>query len=167
MESAGSMSDVPASIRPVTLDDLETFLELRVLMFEGLGRGGAELQASLPRMRSYFREALPSGVYRGWFAELDGRPVACIGLVPHALPPSPSNPHGKTAHLTNIVTRVEHRRRGLARQLLAHVLDIVRGEDFSLVVLHASTEGRELYEEFGFALREHAPEMTLALGQEA
>ena len=56
-------------------------------------------------------------------------------------------------HITNIAVRPGLRRRGIARALLASVLDDARPRRLQVVVLEvrrATTEARTLYESFGF-----------------
>jgi ribosomal protein S18 acetylase RimI-like enzyme len=92
-----------------------------------------------------------------------GQPIASIGLVVHSVPPSPANLVGKVGYFMNLVTLPEWRRRGVARALLTHVLDVLRTEGVPIATLHASVDGRSLYEDLGFQLRDAVPEMTLRL----
>lgn len=92
-----------------------------------------------------------------------GEPVASIGLVIHSVPPGPSNLTGTEGYIMNLVTLPAWQRRGIARALLAHVLDVLRSEGVPVVSLHASRDGRSLYEDLGFELRDAVPEMTLRL----
>ena len=64
----------------------------------------------------------------------------------------------------NLVTRPEYQHQGIARTLLLHVLDVVRSEGIPRVSLHASSEGRQMYEQLGFAISDAVPEMRLLLG---
>jgi GNAT superfamily N-acetyltransferase len=52
--------------------------------------------------------------------------------------------------ILNMYTEKEFRRRGIARQLMLVMMDWVRREGFPKVGLHASDEGRPLYESLGF-----------------
>ena len=54
-------------------------------------------------------------------------------------------------NIVNVYTRPEHRRKGLARQLMRASLDWCRSNAVPCVILHASVEGRRLYESLGFA----------------
>ena len=92
-----------------------------------------------------------------------GEPIASIGLVVHSVPPGPSNPVGKVGYIMNLVTLPDWRRQGIARALLTHVLDVLRAEGVPIASLHASSDGRTLYEELGFEIRDALPEMVLRL----
>ncbi|MFC2079228.1 GNAT family N-acetyltransferase [Candidatus Bipolaricaulota bacterium] len=155
--------DPQTQIRPASIADLESLVALRVTMFEAMGYESQALVQSIDSMCDYFEKHLPSGAFRVWVAEHKGTPIASIGLVIHSIPPSPHNAVGKEAYLMNLVTLPEYRRQGIAKRLLRHVVDIVRSEGIQTVSLHASSEGRRLYEELGFVLREDVPEMVLKL----
>ena len=55
-------------------------------------------------------------------------------------------------HLVNVFVEPDYRRRGIARVLVETALDWCRGEGTRVITLHASDEGRHLYESLGFYL---------------
>ena len=57
-------------------------------------------------------------------------------------------------------TEPEHRRRGLARMIMMALLELCRESGWAVVHLHASSDGRPLYESLGF---QAANEMILKL----
>lgn len=150
-------------IRTATIEEVKALIELRVAMFEAMGYDESDLQRSVGAMRDYFEQHLPTGAFRVWVAEDEGTPIASIGLVIHSIPPSPHNTVGKEAYLMNLVTLPKHRRQGIAKRLLRHVLNVVQSEGIPKVSMHASAEGRRLYEELGFKVSDDLPEMRLTL----
>lgn len=154
---------VDVTIRLATTDEVASLVELRVAMFEAMGYEKEVLTQAIDSMRKYFEQHLPTGAFRVWVAEYEETPIASIGLVIHSIPPSPHNIVGKEAYIMNLVTLPEHRHQGIARQLLSHVLDIVRAEGIPKISLHASSDGRRLYEDLGFTILEDLPEMVLKL----
>ena len=154
-EDASGSTDY--SIRPATIAEVETLVELRLAMFEAMGIERSELALAIAPMRIYFEQHLPTGAFRVWVAEHQKVPIAAIGLVIHSVPPSPWNITGKVAYIMNLVTL------GIAKQLLLHVLDIVRSEGIPKVSLHASSDGRPLYEQLGFKTSAETREMWLTL----
>ena len=161
-EDASGSTDY--SIRPATLHDVDILIDLRLTMFRAMG---FDDEAVLHRVgeacRDYFLRHLPTGAFRVWVAEHQGTAVASVGLVLHSIPPSPKNLVGKEAYLMNLVTLPEWRGQGMARALLTHVLAVLREEDIPVVSLHATADGRQLYESVGFTILGDGPEMVLKL----
>ena len=52
--------------------------------------------------------------------------------------------------MLNVYVDAEFRRRGIARKVMETILEWCRGEGLAAVFLHASDEGRRLYESMGF-----------------
>ena len=138
--------------RAATAADASLITRHRRAMFDAMGSGSGE---RLDRMSRHFEPwlmpRLADGRYIGWIT-LDGsRPVASIGLLlldwpPHALHPEDS----ERGYILNLFVEPEYRRRGLARSLVAACLTEARRRNIALVSLHASAEGRPLYESLGF-----------------
>jgi GNAT superfamily N-acetyltransferase len=57
---------------------------------------------------------------------------------------------GVEALVVNVYTEPEWRRRGLAALVMRHLLDYTREHRIVRVLLHASKDGRALYESMGF-----------------
>ena len=101
--------------------------------------------------RSYIAQGLAEGHYLGWLAEdASGRVVAGGGVIVHPWVSHPLNPLPRRAYILNVYTEPEFRRRGLARRILQAIVDWSRHGGFGSVALHASEEGRALYEAMGF-----------------
>jgi len=66
------------------------------------------------------------------------------------LPPSPRNVDGREGYILNIYTVPSWRRRGVARAIMCAILDYVRERSIAVATLHATPDGRPLYEAFGF-----------------
>ena len=149
--------------RPAAIDEIDVLVQLRLAMFEAMGYEKDILTQAIDPMRSYFQEHLPTGAFRVWVAEHQGVPIASIGDVIHSIPPSPKNLVGKEAYVMNLVTLPDYQRQGIARKLMLHVVDTVHSEGIPTVSLHASTEGRHLYEQLGFTVSDALPEMQRTL----
>jgi GNAT superfamily N-acetyltransferase len=52
--------------------------------------------------------------------------------------------------ILNVYTEPEFRRRGIARQIVVTILDWAQQRGLRTINLHASNEGRSLYEKLGF-----------------
>jgi GNAT superfamily N-acetyltransferase len=90
-----------------------------------------------------------------WIADLDGRPVASVGLMWFPHPPGPLSPGGREAYILNVYTRPEARRLGLARMLMERAVEEARAAGVRRVWLRASDDGRPLYESMGFGPRNY------------
>jgi len=139
-------------IRAATPADLEVILHHRRAMFEDMGyRDPAALAATRSSSEPFIRQGLAEGFYRGWLAQDGaGQVVAGGGLVIHPWLGHPASPQPRRAYILNIYTEPEYRRRGLARRILQAIVDWCRAEGFAGVALHASNQGRALYEALGF-----------------
>jgi len=82
--------------------------------------------------------------------EEDGGIVCCAWLLLVTKPPSPRFPHGQTGTLFNVYTVPEHRRRGLARRVMEHLLSAAFELNLDVVELNATEDGYELYRSLGF-----------------
>lgn len=149
-------------ICPAGPEDLDTILHHRRRMFEDMGKfDPATLDAMTAVSRSLLGDGLADGSYRGWLALApDGAVAAGGGVIILRFQPHPMDPRPQRAWVVNMFTEPEHRRRGLARQLLETMVDWCRTDGLSFLYLHASDFGRPLYEDLGFVATN---EMRLSL----
>jgi GNAT superfamily N-acetyltransferase len=139
------------TIRPARPDELSTVLYHRRQMFTEMGdRNVQALDAMEHASHAIFEEALRNGTYRGWFVEADGRIVSGGGVLLVTFQPSPRDPRPVRPFIVNIYTEPPYRRRGLARRLMEEMVAWCRAEGYAGVSLHATDEGRPLYESMGF-----------------
>jgi ribosomal protein S18 acetylase RimI-like enzyme len=76
--------------------------------------------------------------------------VGAGGLVIDRHPPSPGNPEGRLAYVTEIATSADHAGNGVVQGILGQVLDAARAARIELVSLHVADGEREIYERHGF-----------------
>jgi GNAT superfamily N-acetyltransferase len=140
------------SIRRATLADMDEIAHHRVSMLRDVGLiDDSQIAVLYAASKNYLREALPSNEYRGWLAECGDKIVAGGGiLVRRRLPGAKNHNGGCEAYILNIYTEPSFRRRGLARRLVAAMLLWCRDEGIKRVSLHASKQGRPVYESLGF-----------------
>jgi GNAT superfamily N-acetyltransferase len=100
-------------------------------------------------------------IYFGWLASPENEPgqiVAGAGVQLREVPPHPQTDangkidivSGRQAIIQNVFTEPEWRRRGLAALLIKRIITWTREQGIDSLVLHASDEGRALYERLGF-----------------
>jgi GNAT superfamily N-acetyltransferase len=149
------------AVRNATRDDVEVIARHRAEMFADMGRLSADLYESLvARSVEYLAEALPAGGYVGWLVSptrdaanvIGGAGVQLRRTLPHPLTRqgTPSIATGRQAIVLNVFTERTWRRQGVAELLMAQVIDWARASRVDTLVLHASAEGRALYERLGF-----------------
>jgi GNAT superfamily N-acetyltransferase len=137
--------------RQATVADLDVIVRHRRAMFTDMGVGDeAARDAMTAAARPFIEGALEDGSYLGWLVEDEGRVVAGGGVTIVPYQPTPSDPEPRRAWVLNMYTEPEYRRRGLAKELMLLMIAWCRSHGFNAVFLHASDEGRPLYEKLGF-----------------
>ena len=104
----------------------------------------------LPAAEDYYRRHMADGTFAAWLAEKDGEVVATGGMALAEKPPYGGNPSGKIGLLCGMYTRPGHRRQGIAREILAYVVEEARQWGCGAVHITASDVGALLYRDFGF-----------------
>ena len=144
----------PFLVRAATPEDVATLTDMRVAFLKEIAEqypdqsvDDAQLRATLTL---YFRDKLMSGAFHAWLAQKEGHIIGTSGLVFFDRPPSISSPSGRDAYVMNMFTLPSHRGRGVASALLKATLSFVETTSASRVFLHATPQGRSLYERFGF-----------------
>lgn len=146
-------------LRLATEDDAAVVARHRVEMFRDMGSLPAEQGPPLQRAaEAYFRRAIPAGSYVGWLAAPAGRPseiVAGAGIqlreaIPRLTLDRRAVDPGPQGLIVNVYAERQWRRRGIAELLMREILRFTKERGLRNVVLHASSEGRHLYEKLGF-----------------
>lgn len=101
-------------------------------------------------LERYFSVGIANKGLLIWLAIADEDIIGTAGVCFFQYPPSFTNPTGKIAYITNVYTRDEYRNRGIATKLLELVLEEIKAEGCMFARLHASAQGRGLYEKMGF-----------------
>ena len=145
-------------IRLATAADASTIAWHRARMFQDMGDVSADAFETLrTKARACIGEWLERGGYVGWLASPADRPEIIIGgagvqvqpILPRPLAPSAIG-EGRQATIVNVFTEPEWRRRGIAGLLIKEIIDWSRRERLDRLLLHASNEGRSIYERLGF-----------------
>jgi GNAT superfamily N-acetyltransferase len=149
------------TIREAVPRDIPEILRQRRRMYEDMNyKDPSALDAMATACVSYLSKAMADGSFRAWLA-CDGNRVVGGGAV--IITPWLAHPYDlecRRATILNVYTEPEYRRRGIARQLMQAMIDWCRSDCLSRVTLHASDDGRHLYESLGF---EPSNEMRLQL----
>ena len=140
------------SIRTATTADISLLVRHRRMMWWDMGRRDEAALALMEQAAlAYFSTAIADGSYRGFLALTDdGKVVGGGGVVISAWPGVLGQREPRRAMILNVYVEREHRRRGIARELMMEMIEWCRNSGFRSVGLHASDEGRPLYEQLGF-----------------
>lgn len=125
-------------------------------MFRDMGfRDDEAMKQMADRFRPWLLDKMQAGEYLTWFAVVDqgdehGQIVAGLGMWLMDWPPHLIGSGPPRANILNVYTRPESRRKGLAKKLLEHAIEWCRANGVGTLSLHASREGRPIYESVGF-----------------
>jgi GNAT superfamily N-acetyltransferase len=144
-------------IRQATLADLPLLLRYRRAMAEeGNDIDEAATNRMMTALEPYLRAAIPEGRWHSWIAEPGGcGSVEIVRWVPGRLDPAP-----RRAWIHSVYVEPAFRRHGIGRRLTEMMVAWCREQGFRWIYLHASEQGRPLYESLGF---EPSTEMRLKL----
>ncbi|HLB10355.1 MAG TPA: GNAT family N-acetyltransferase [Gemmatimonadaceae bacterium] len=144
-------------VRRAVSEDAPIVARHRVSMFRDMGELTDPLEGPLiDASTAFFRGTIESGEYVAWLAAPRREPdlvISGAGVLLRPMLPRPTPAgivQGSEALIANVYTEPAWRRRGVAALLMRHILDFTRANGIHRVLLHASKEGRPLYESLGF-----------------
>ncbi|HZQ17801.1 MAG TPA: GNAT family N-acetyltransferase [Terriglobales bacterium] len=140
------------TIRAAVPEDVSTLVRHRRMMWWDMGRRDeTALELMEQAAREYFPSTVRDGSYRAFLAFTENSEVVGGGgIVISAWPGSLGQREPKRAMILNVYVEPEYRRRGIARDLMKTMIAWCKENGFLKVGLHASDEGRPLYESLGF-----------------
>jgi GNAT superfamily N-acetyltransferase len=141
------------SVRRADLSDLDALVELRARFVAGVRCVDYDEwnRATLEQSRAFFTSSMADGRYVSWVADSGEGLVGCIGLSLIAIPPRTHDGHINDGLVLTMWVEPEWRSQGIARQLVQALLDAKDDLGVDHLLLHATDEGRPLYESVGFA----------------
>jgi GNAT superfamily N-acetyltransferase len=149
------------NIRLATPADSAIITEHRHKMFRDNDFATEEVLARMDEaFEPWVHERLSDSRYLGLLVEERNAVVAGAGVFFCDFPPHWRHAEATRAYVLNVYTDPEVRGRGLAKRLMRHILEECRKRGVSTIVLHASPQGRPLYESLGFS---QSDEMMIGL----
>ena len=136
-------------IRIATKDDIEALMSSRLEMLKvvnGLPEDYVFTDQIINESRDYFL----NGEHLTVLATDGDEVVGCASMSFIRIMPTFGHPTGKRAHLMNVYTRSEYRRRGIARRMVELLIDESWKAGATEISLDATELGRPLYESLGF-----------------
>jgi len=146
-------------IRRATARDADIISWHRARMFQDMGDvSGDAFEILRAKAQPRLKQWINSGNYIGWLATPADEPemiLAGAGVQLQPILPRPRNVstigEGRQGTIVNVFTEPQWRRRGIAGLLIKEIITWSKIEQIDRLVLHASDEGRSIYERFGFA----------------
>ncbi len=137
----------------LTEKELNTFIEMRI---DQLREEGAKEEIDLaPALKQYYMRHMADGTFVSWLAFDGNKIIGTSGMSFVEKPPYFGCPSGKIGLLSSMFTNPDYRRKGIAKELLSHVVNEVREYGCGTIQITASDMGVKLYTDFGFVHNEN------------
>ncbi|MCR5321824.1 MAG: GNAT family N-acetyltransferase [Lachnospiraceae bacterium] len=134
--------------KKLTKDELDAFIRIRI---DQLREEGATEDIDLvPALRDYYERHMDDGTFISWLAFDGEKIVGTSGMSFVEKPPYFGCPNGRIGLLSSMFTDLDHRRMGIATELLSRVVDEARKYGCGTVQITASDMGVKLYTAYGF-----------------
>ncbi len=143
-------------ISPLEIKDIDLLLKLRMEVLATVFReerkniSDADWEDIEKQNRRYYEAQLEGNGHKACVAYVDGELAGCGGICLYDEMPSPDNRSGRCAYLMNIYVREEFRRRGLAKNICAFLIEIAREFGAEKIYLESSQMAVGLYKSIGF-----------------
>lgn len=134
--------------RRLTENELDTFINMRI---NQLREEGAKEEIDLvPALKDYYTRHMADGTFVSWLAFDVDDIIGTSGISFVEKPPYFGCPSGKIGLLSSMLTNPNYRRNGIAKELLARVVNNARDYGCGTIQITASDMGVKLYTDFGF-----------------
>lgn len=146
--------------RKTTKADMKILVKLRLEMLREVNGLSGEYEYDenfISESRRYFESGEQTTVIAS-----DGETlVGCASLSYTWIMPTFSHPTGNRAHLMNVYTRADYRRRGISKKMVEILIDEAKENGVTEISLDATEIGRPLYESLGFKASDSCMVMDL------
>lgn len=137
--------------KKATLEDLDKLIEIRIEMRNQRDDLiNIDSEQFYVNTYEYYKRHISDESFILWIALDDDKIIATSGICFYSVPPTYSNMTGLVAYVMNMYTKPEYRLRGIAANLLEHLLEDAKLRKCEKVTLNTSKMGRHLYEKYGF-----------------
>ncbi len=133
------------------LDDLEVLVSHRLMMWEAIHPElHQEIEASRSQTRRWILARMNEGKLIAFLVRSKGKVAGsgCLWLRPEQ--PRPGLTKLEVPYLMSMYTEQAYRKQGVASRIVQEAIEWSKKHGYERVVLHASEEGRPIYEKFGF-----------------
>ncbi len=148
------------NIKKTTPEDIEELMKLRLEMLRIVNKLDENVQFEktlIDTSREYFLYGDQTTVFA-----MEGDKIAgCASISYITIMPTFSHPTGKRAHLMNVYTRSEFRRKGVGKLMVEYLIEDAKQKGATEISLDATEMGHPLYKAIGFT--ENTEGMNLVL----
>ena len=148
------------NIKKTTPEDIEELMKLRLEMLRIVNKLDENVQFEktlIDTSREYFLHGDQTTVFA-----MEGDKIAgCASISYLTIMPTFSHPTGKRAHLMNVYTRSEFRRKGVGKLMVEYLIEDAKQKGATEISLDATEMGHPLYKAIGFT--ENTEGMNLVL----
>lgn len=149
------------SVAAGTVKDIDCLLDHRRRLWEEVSsRSREEIEATMPRYRSWLEGGFADGRVVAFLASIRGRVAGSGCIWVHEVEPRVSMSRYVEAYLLSMYTEPEMRRMGVASSIVEEAIAWCRRGGIERLSLHSSAQGKGLYEKYGFS---ETTEMRLRL----
>ncbi|GAB3519148.1 GNAT family N-acetyltransferase [Emticicia fontis] len=151
--------------RKATLADIPELARLRVEFLKEVQNPETYLvnETQLNEiLQEFFQQHIENDEIVAWIALADGEVVSTSGLCFSTIMPGFTLLDGRVAYIMNIYTLPDWRKKGIGRQVFHHILEAAKERNYKRVILHATEDGRPIYEKFGFKATNDEMELRIA-----
>ncbi|MCR5727885.1 MAG: GNAT family N-acetyltransferase [Lachnospiraceae bacterium] len=134
--------------RRMVSDDLDTFISMRIKQLRE--EGATEDFDLVPALKDYYERHMADGTFVSWLAVDGDKIIGTSGMSFVEKPPYFGCPSGRIGLLSSMYTNPDYRRMGIAKKLLAKVVEEAKNYGCGTVQITASDMGVLLYTDFGF-----------------
>jgi GNAT superfamily N-acetyltransferase len=155
--ASGVASDA-FGIRRATVRDVDVIAWHRARMFQDMGDvSGDAFEILRTKARARLEQWIDSGEYIGWLAIPADQAETIVGGAGIQLQPILPRPvdtstigEGRQGTIINVFTEPQWRQHGIAGLLIKEIIAWSKSERLDRLILHASDQGRPIYERLGF-----------------
>lgn len=134
--------------RKASLADTAILVEIRK---KQLRDEGIEPNINIDKeLTAFFDDKLADGSLIEWVVEYNEEIIATAAIIFYQFPPSYTNKTGWKGYITNMYTKDNYRKQGIATLLMDKLVEEAKGRGIKNLWLGASQLGRPVYEKYGF-----------------
>ncbi len=136
-------------IKKATQNDIDDLMQLRLEMLKVVNSLNEDAHFD-EKLVQCSREYFLNGDQTTVFAMEENKIAGCASISYITIMPTFSHPTGKRAHLMNVYTRKEFRRKGAGKMMINFLIDEAKSRGVTEISLDATEMGRPLYKALGF-----------------